>query len=281
MALDDVGANPVKLAEAVHAQLGETTGPVDVHAIAGVLDIDEIREAPLKNFEGALVTQPERSHGAILVNANSSLQRRRYTIGHELGHFLNPWHRPTSPNGLWCSREDMTLRESKDQNRHWRQEAEANIFAIELLVPRRRVRRYVAGAPDLERVLEMATVFDISREASARRYVSLHADNLAAVFSKEGRIRYIDRPNSFPWLSLRKDDLLPELPKPGGADLLSPIEEADPSDWLDRPRDVNLTVQTLHQQNGFAITLLGAEALDEDCDDGIDDTVERFARQNK
>jgi hypothetical protein len=29
------------------------------------------------------------------------------------------------------------------------------------------VRRYVAGAAELERVIEMATAFDISREASA------------------------------------------------------------------------------------------------------------------
>jgi hypothetical protein len=254
---------------------------VSSHAIAGASTSTRPGKRHWRTSRVPSFTQPERSHGAILVNANSSLQRRRYTIGHELGHFLNPWHRPTSPNGFWCSREDMTLRESKDQNRHWRQEAEANIFAIELLAPRRRVRRYVAGAPDLERVLEMATAFDISREASARRYVSLHADTLAAVFSKEGRVRYIDRPNSFPWLSLRKDDLMPELPKPGGADLLSSIEEADPSDWLDQPRDVNLTVQTLHQQGGFEITLLSAGTPDGDDDDRIEDAFDRFSRRNR
>jgi hypothetical protein len=45
---------------------------------------------------------------------------------------------------------------------------------------------------------------------------------------------------------------------------------------------VILTVQTLHQQNGFAITLLGAEVVDDDDDDdGIDDTVERLARPER
>jgi hypothetical protein len=278
MALDDVGANPVKIAEAIHAQLGETTGPVDVHAIARVLDIVEIREEPLETFEGALVTQPERDTGAILVNATSSPQRRRYTVSHELGHFLNPWHRPTSADGFRCSRADMMVVEKRDQDRHWRQEAEANTFAIELLTPRKRLKRYLAGMPDLEYVLEMAAAFDISREAAARRYVALHADSLAAVFSKDGVVRYFDRSQDFRWLSPRKDSPIPELPRPEGAQLLSAIEDADPADWLDRPAGASLSVQTLHQQNGFAITLLCADTPDEEDGGGIDDAFDRFAR---
>ena len=118
MALDDVGANPQRIAEAIHEQLGEGSGPVPVREIARALDIVEIREEPLTNIEGALVTTPERGSGSILVNANSDPRRRRFSIGHELGHFLNAWHRPTSPGGFQCSRSDMIAADLKDRNRY-------------------------------------------------------------------------------------------------------------------------------------------------------------------
>jgi Zn-dependent peptidase ImmA (M78 family) len=114
-----------------------------VYEIARALDIEEIREAPLKSFEGALITSAEKGRGAIVVNSLSSRQRRRYTVGHELGHFLNPWHMPTTASGFECTRADMLVRSGASQ--HLKQEAEANRFAIELLAPEPRIRPYLAG----------------------------------------------------------------------------------------------------------------------------------------
>jgi hypothetical protein len=91
MAIEDVGANPERLAQAIHDQLPGLQGAVPVYDIARALDIEEIRDEALSGFEGALITPPEKGTGSILVNATSPRQRRRYTVGHELGHFLNPW----------------------------------------------------------------------------------------------------------------------------------------------------------------------------------------------
>jgi len=274
IALDDVGANPEQIAQAIHAQIGERAGAVDVHEIAYALDIKEIREAPLKTIEGALITTAERSYGSILVNDCSSPQRRRFTVGHELGHFLNPWHRPTSQDGFRCSRSDMSVAAVKDQNRHMRQEAEANTFSIELLAPQKRVEQFLGDDADLERVLALAIEFDISKEAAARRYIALHQETLAVVFSKDSRFSYVVRANGFPWLYLRKGSPMPFLPPPNGNGSLSAIEVADPEDWLEQPNVTSLTVQTLHQQDGYALTLLWAETADEDDLDAIDDSTE-------
>jgi Zn-dependent peptidase ImmA (M78 family) len=84
------------------------------------------------------VTTPERDQGKILLNSNSSRQRRRFSVGHELLHFLNPLHQQTAPEGFQCSRADLRV-SSATQSRHLRQEAEANAFAIELLTPRSRL----------------------------------------------------------------------------------------------------------------------------------------------
>lgn len=82
MPLEEVGGHPERLVGAIHDQLPDLTGPVPVVEIALALDIEEIREEPLKSFEGALITPPVKVYWSIVVNARSSRQRRRYiTVG--------------------------------------------------------------------------------------------------------------------------------------------------------------------------------------------------------
>ncbi len=92
-------------------------------AIARALDIAEVRIEPLANLEGALITTPERNTGAILLNSRTNPRRRRFTLGHELGHFLNPWHQPAAPDGFHCSREGMLTSDGRSKDRYLRQEA--------------------------------------------------------------------------------------------------------------------------------------------------------------
>ena len=149
--IEAVGADPVRLAAAVVAQLGSVAGALPVHEIARALDIEEIREAQLTSLEGCLLTDRQKSYGWILVNGASSPRRRRYTVAHELGHFLNERHVPTSEGGFRCTREDMT--HPARRGRHLWQEREANSFAIELLAPGKLIRSRLSGAADLEHAL--------------------------------------------------------------------------------------------------------------------------------
>ena len=275
IAVEDGGANPRRLAKAIHRQVGDFSGPVPVHAIARALDIDEIREEPLTSFEAALLTTAERSYGSILVNLNSSPQRRRFSVGHELCHFLNPLHVPTSPRGFQCKGVDMIASKPGSTDRHVRQEAQANEFAIELLAPRRLLRNFLNGGPTLHKVLQIALDLDISREAAARRYVELHDDELAVVFGKQGRFNYASCSAEFPTLRFRKGDPIPVVA--GRRDgQVSGSENVDPDDWLYRSQGCQLTAQPLHQQNDFSTTLLCMSPTDDDT--GLDDTYDRFSR---
>ena len=277
--LDDAGGNPRRIADAIHEQLGPSVGPVPVREIAYALDIYEIRIEPLTTIEGALVTTLERGYGSILVNAVASHARRRFTIAHELGHFLNPWHQPNVSTGFECTREDTNVKVGDMRNRHLRQEAEANEFAIELLVPRQRLRSYLTGAVDLEQVQGIAVEFDVSKAAAVRHYVALRDERLAVVFSEAGHVNYVDLGPRFPSLRLRARDAMPVLPKSSGNSSLTSVEEADPEDWLSCPNETTLGVQTLYQQNGYAITLLRVETADADEDsEENDDAFERFSR---
>lgn len=216
MVIEEAGPNPDKVAAAIHDQIEQTRRPVPIAEIAYALDIIEIRYAPLTGLEGALVTPADRGEGAILVNSASRQRRQRYSIAHELGHFLNPWHRPLSLSAAFaCTANDLTTgwrRPVDSTRRHLVQEAEANRFAIELLAPVRRLRPYLGGIPDLAKVIALAEELEISREAAARRYVELHANPSAVVFSRDGVVRYVDRADDFPFVQIQRGHRLPGLP---------------------------------------------------------------------
>jgi Zn-dependent peptidase ImmA (M78 family) len=275
MAIEEVGLNPQRLAEAIHDQLARLDEAVPVYEIAAALDIEEIREQPLSHLEAALVTTPERDRGRVLLNSRSSRQRRRFSLSHELLHFLNPTHEQTSRDGFHCTRRDMSLsRGDQIGDRHRRQESEANDFAIELLTPRRRLKTFLRGSPGLGQVISMAAEFDISREAAARRFVDLHPDDLAVVFCKDGRFVYADCGRGFPRFSLRATEQC-DLGKPDlGA--ISDFEEAIADNWLQSPPPAcELFTQTLWQANGRSMTLLRLDQVDDD-GPGFDDAFERF-----
>lgn len=279
MTIEDAGRDPAALAEAIHAQLGPLPGCVDVHKIALALDIVEIVSKPLASIEGALVTQPERTDGVILTNARSSYRRQRFTVAHELLHFLNDRHVQTD-DGFRCRLDDFRNTFgpiARGVTRHARQEREANRFAIELMAPRRRVERLFSDEPDLRDVLAIARDLDLSKEAAARRYVELHPAAIAIALSDCGRLRYAAKGREFPALAIRRGQQLPSLPDVNLGSRLSTMEEADPRDWFNGSVNVELTIQHLEQDEGCAMTLIVVAEPDEKASE-IDDVCDRFTR---
>ncbi len=260
--VEEVGANPARLAQAILTQLPDLRGAVPVYEIARALDIDEIREERTSSFEGCLLTDRNKSRGAILVNAASGLRRRRFSVGHELGHFLNERHVSVEGAEFSCTRQDMTNPAGGAQHR--RQEQEANSFAIELLAPRYLIQACLNRPADLEHVLAIADDLQISREAAARRYVELHDECIAMVFSKGDRIRYVVKGEEFPATTVWANDAVPHLASPAaGGSGLTTLHDANPDEWLRQPGDEALYAQTLYQANDHAMTLLLAERDDE------------------
>ena len=265
MDLDDAGANPQRIAEAIIAQIPDLPRRVPVEEIAYALDIVEISVEPLKSFEGVLITSgPEKTEGSILVNAKSGLRRRRYTVGHELGHFLHPHHIPPT-DGFHCTSEDMARSNVKGNSKRILQELQANAFAAELLLPRVLFVRDLQYKRELglEAIIELSDNYDISKEAVARRYVSLQEEACAIVFSHEGRIRYFCRHDNFPWLDIRSGSPVPgesTAAKPEGkAGMATNWAVVDAGIWLSSPGRRALCEQTLLQQGGYRMTLLALD----------------------
>jgi hypothetical protein len=265
--LADIHA-PDRLARKVHEQIGKCDGPVPVDDIAYALDITEVRREALDGMEGMLLTDTARTTGAILVNNVRGLRRARFSIAHELGHFLMERHVLSSGAGFGCTADDMNERRVKA--RHHRQETEANAFAIGLLAPSYKLAPAFATDPDLKDLRVLSRDLDISMEALVRRYVSLADEALCAVWTYQGKVRTTAKGKSFPWLPLTRGDALPKetyaqerciSDRPG----TYPLVEANALAWLGKP-DVELFEQTQVGQSGYALTLLWASLPDEEDD---------------
>ena len=265
MEIDDAGAEPKKLAKAILKQLPADTLKVPIRDIAKAIDIYEIREEELEGLEGALIVPPDKSVGAILIKRGRHEFRERFTIAHEIGHYVHPYHRANSHDGFICKERDFRADNSVSQDAHTRMEAQANEFAAELLMPAQAVADFIRSkaCADLNHIIELANRHCVSREAAARRYISCIGDAVAVVFSSNGIIRYTRSSEFFPRLSVSRRDPVPK----GSASALSNADigevtdciEADALHWLESDQRVNLFEQTLAQKNGFRMTLLTAE----------------------
>lgn len=98
----------------------------------------------------------------ILVNGGESEARRRFTIAHELGHWVcQCLEGHTAP--LYCRSEDIGV-----DPRARALEREANVFAAELLMPETGVREEFAAS-----VGDCAQAFGVSEEALRWRLYNL------------------------------------------------------------------------------------------------------------
>lgn len=291
MELEDVGGNPSMLAKAVLGQLPDVALPIPVREIAKALDIYDIREKDNIGFEGALITTVDKSEGAIIVRGDRNEERKRYTIGHELCHYLSPWHKSDNPEGFQCTAKYLAIEKSAQNDRYMKMEAEANEFSAELLMPENQIKNFLKpkrGA-DLEHIIELAELCGVSKEAMARRYVELNSiDPAAVVFSKDNIIRYVKKHHDFPWLNVRHRSSLP-IGAASQDDKLSIGQitswtETKTGVWVDAKPGLIVFEQTIAQANGYRLTLLTHEVdqldgFDEDDDIDIEDSwAPKFAR---
>ena len=118
---------PVDIADQVFKQNNWIDSAVPLEEIAKAAGIKDIQYAPLKSFEGTLLANDTKTEGVIVINSEARHERRRFTLGHELGHFMIPRH----GHKMQCSKSDLAMSTSVAI------EAEANLFAAELLMPKR------------------------------------------------------------------------------------------------------------------------------------------------
>jgi hypothetical protein len=255
------------------------TVPVPIEEIARQLDIENIQEFDTEGFEGGLITDTARSRGVILTR-NSHPFRRRFTIGHELGHFLIPTHMPDAAGQFLCSREDMQRLSAAENDRRGRMEVEANRFSSLLLIPPPLLRAHLKQRrdPDVDHMAQLAAKFEVSKQAMANAYAHYQGEILAFVFTKGGKVLFPYKHLKFPFITVRSGQSVPDgslLKRRGSQNgVASDVCECVPDLWIDVERGrpaPQLFEQVLGQRDEFAIVMLWLEPPEDDQEEDRDE----------
>ncbi|WP_423141797.1 ImmA/IrrE family metallo-endopeptidase [Parablastomonas sp. CN1-191] len=270
--LDGVGS-PSALAQRIHELEPDLPLDFSMEVLCRRLDIESIEELPVSSIAAAmLLMHPDKAWGSIVVAQGTSPRRRRFSIGHELGHFLLPSHRPFEGTQFACSHADLRLENTGEANRARKMEAEANRFAARLLMPPQRIRgNHKCRQPDLAEVVRLSQEFNVSKAAMARSYVDALRECLALVVVRDGWIEQAHRPNDFPWINhnirgpIPRDSIAHDHGLSPGQ--ITEMEECEPETWLG-PAGVRkveaLSEQVLAQTDGWAMILLHAELAEQE-----------------
>jgi len=247
-----------------------------IEALCEQLDISDIRELTTGGFEGGLITDTDRSDGVILVNKKSHYFRQRFTMAHELAHFLLPTHMSDEAGRFLCSREDLNLLTANESDRRARMEVEANRFASLILI-RPPVLRKAFGKrePSLAHMIELSETFEVSKQAMARAYADYHAEAMAIIGVKDGRIISIATNRTrFPYIQPRIGAAVPDGSLFHRDDhrmhVASDFTETLPDHWVEVRRGEAAPVifeQIYRQRDGYGLILLHLELPEEDEDE--------------
>jgi Zn-dependent peptidase ImmA (M78 family) len=154
-------------AERLLAKLGITEVPTPIEDVARLLGL-RISRAPSTEFSGLLL----RKDGKALIGVNSSEApvRQRFTIAHEIGHFvLHP-----EKDAFVDFRKSFGAGEVRPPR-----ERHADMFAAALLMPRKVLLKHfrrLAGEVDTDSITKaLAKRYSVSEDAMRFRLINLNA----------------------------------------------------------------------------------------------------------
>ena len=150
-------------------------------AIAEEFGIDVLYR-PAESYDGALLRIRDAQRGYIVINSRIREEsRRRFTLAHEIGHFVLPGQQEVSAP---CKQQRI---ENWDMDLY-RPELDANRFAAEILMPRELMAEFVQSEPSLESIRSIAQLCGTSLTASAVRLITLTPHRAAVVWSQNQKI---------------------------------------------------------------------------------------------
>ena len=154
--------------------------PIDPRKIASKLNIKILDKDFSEDVSGALVYN--NAIPSIVCNDNHSSNRQRFTIAHELGHYILKHGR----EGIFIDKKvNFLLRNEDSSTGEKRQEVEANAFAAALLMPEAMVAKELQKMidingidlndepDDLTFIKNLALKFQVSSKAMTFRIANL------------------------------------------------------------------------------------------------------------
>ena len=170
--------DPELAARKVLRQLGIKHGPVKLKPLTRKLGIDLVFEDLDEELSGVLIKEDQKV--LIAVNSNHPPTRQRFTIAHEIGHFVLAHPGEMFVDKTLRQRAVVVRRDGRSSEGTDKDEVEANRFAAELLMPRdfveEEVRKRLARKSTPSQaalVSDLAKFFEVSPQAMEYRLVNL------------------------------------------------------------------------------------------------------------
>lgn len=130
--------------------------PYDLMELATSYGELRFRSFPFK-ADGITVGIGEQARPIIYINSDYPETRQRFTLAHEIGHIVIPWHTGTVVSHL---------NPGSDDEAYWLMEQEANRFAAELLMPTEWLKQQYLESNSVEKYFRtILSVTGASKEA--------------------------------------------------------------------------------------------------------------------
>ncbi len=161
-----------KVAELL-SQANISGAPVDPSKVAELLSLAINPQPADDDISGCLL---RKEGGSVIgVNSKHSASRQRFTIAHEIGHFL--FHRGESVHLDRANSFQVNFRDQDSSTGMYLEEREANFFAAELLMPREFLAAEIGvidlSADDDVAMRNLADRFGVSMQALTFRLANL------------------------------------------------------------------------------------------------------------
>ena len=299
-----------KLLNQFHAVHGGDRFPVDVEMLVEQTPDQFQTGEPIviqgqamdPEFEGALFNlnagQSGEASWAIIYNqAISSLGRIRFTLAHELGHYL--LHRQIQET-FNCSEADMLHWDSTERQ----MEGDADLFASYLLMPIDDFRTQVASTTvDLDILGGCADRYGVSLTAAMLKWLEFTPKRAVLVMSRDNVVQWARGSESGKWLAIAINKKLPSghrrhIPERCATALHTDSNvdrygaEVDARIWFPgEPKGMSLReMRIVSDQYRQTMTLLilppeikpwERDKPDEDSNEGLENTFDHFIRNGQ
>lgn len=143
------------------------SSPVDVHGLAKSLGVKVVEKPMPDGMSGSI----EKKDGKFIVTINAAHHpnRQRFTLAHELGHFV--FHGDLIEKK--AINDDKLYR---DNSRDDVNETQANKFAASILMPEKLIKKLINGG--INTVPGLANELNVSEQAMRFRIQNLNLDGL-------------------------------------------------------------------------------------------------------
>jgi len=158
---------------------------IDIDAIAYFKGAT-VKYRALKGCEARIIGHGDKA--IISVNSNSFPERKRFSVGHELGH----WFKHRGSIGNLCKNESVLTNRSSLAKSVLGKEKIANEYASELLMPGYLFTEHISGSEiSFDVIMSIKESFRVSLSAAAIRYINFcDYPALVASYNAKGRRWY-------------------------------------------------------------------------------------------